>query len=79
MKACLASLLLLTIGALLVMLNLVVRRFIPVWLATCDEADNIVSAQWSTIEAYIFNLLSSIGLVLCAISFIALSYRNSHG
>lgn len=79
LKVRLVSPLLFSLGALLVVLNLILQRLFPVWSATYDEAGNIITAQGPTIEIYIFNILSSVGLALCAISFATLSYRISRG
>jgi hypothetical protein len=78
-KVRLVSSLFFSLGAALVMLNLVMQRFFPVWSATYDNAGNVITAQGPTIETYIFSLLSSFGLALCAVSFAVLSYRMSRG
>ncbi len=77
LKVRLVSSLLFSIGAALVLLNIVLQRFFPVWSATYDETGNIIATQGPTIETYIFSLFSSIGLALCAVSFAVLSYRLS--
>jgi hypothetical protein len=73
------SSLFIAIGAFLSLLNIVTQRYFPTFSATLDEHGELISWKGPTIQTYIFSVLGTLGLFLCAVSFAVLAYKVSRG